>query len=372
MASVYTSSTIGAALSAAVARFGARTAYIDKGQRYSFQQVDDASRLLASRLAAIGIGKGDRIAIIATNRIEWLYMFFAAARLGAIVVGLNLRYRQTELDYMLQDSQAKVVVSPAEHGGFSYAQYFSQAAGNFPGLQHWIYLDSAAIAGGIAFDTLLHGEHGAAAGPAVGQAVDPDDVAVIVYTSGTSGKPKGAALTHRSMLASAAAEAAHMRLCPDDLIQLGSPLNHVGGITCGITAFMLAGACIELVPEFKADTVLEMAARNPPTLMTGVPTMLTLLLMSPKIREVDLSGVRLVYMGGSNVDEALLLQLQEALPNARLFNLYGLTGSFRGDRDDAVGMRAENVAVIDRQAARRRRSPRGAGGWQRRGSRRGG
>lgn len=317
--------TIGDVLTAAATSHGDRTAYIDHGRTYSFHGVDEVANLLADRFAAAGIGKGDRIAIMALNQIEWLYVFFAAAKLGAVIVGLNVRYRETELDYMLKDSMAKAVISLSEYSGFDYARYFSEAEERLPDLKHRIYFDSPVNAGGILFSSLLQsGEHVTMSATAE-RFVDPEDPLMIIYTSGTTGKPKGAALTHRSILAAATAQAEHIRATSDDVIQLANPLNHVGGITCGIVTFLLVGATCELVPVFKAEKVLAMAARHPPTVISGVPTMLTLLLMNPKIGEVDLSRVRVVITGGSNVDDALLARLQNAMPNARLMNLYGLT-----------------------------------------------
>ena len=117
-----------------------------------------------------------------------------------------------------------------------------------------------------------------------------------------------------------------MRTVPGDHLQLALPLNHVGGITCGVLNFLLGGGTLELVPVFKAELVLEMMRRHPPTLFSGVPTMATLLLSHPASAGVDLSRVRLVVVGGSTVDGALLEQLQRRMPQATVMNLYGLSG----------------------------------------------
>jgi fatty-acyl-CoA synthase len=148
---------------------------------------------------------------------------------------------------------------------------------------------------------------------------------MVIYTSGTTGRPKGAGLSHRSLLASARAQAAHMRLGSDDLLPLASPLNHVGGITCGVLSLMVAGGRIDLLPEFKAAEVLERIRRHRPTLLAGVPTMMTLLLMKSEQLEIDFSSIRLIFAGGSNVDATLLEQLGQRGPQATLMNLYGLS-----------------------------------------------
>lgn len=314
--------TVGELLSAAVAHHGDRTAYIYEGKRYSFREIESAADELSGRLAGLGIMKGDRIAVIALNQIEWVVAFFAAAKIGAVIVGLNVRYRETELDYMLEDSMAKAVILLTEYSGFNYISYLASREKKLLHLRHSLFLKPSEESGSMAFSA-DSGQSATLSIPA--SSVSPDDLLMIIYTSGTTGMPKGAGLTHRSALLSAHAQARHIHANPDDLIQLANPLNHVGGITCGVLTFLMGGGCCELVPVFKADTVLEMMARNPPTVISGVPTMLTLLLMNSRINEVDLDNVRLVFTGGSNVDETLLLQLGQKLPNAHLMNLYGLT-----------------------------------------------
>ncbi|HYD62168.1 MAG TPA: AMP-binding protein [Noviherbaspirillum sp.] len=318
--------TVGELLSTATARHGDRTAYIYEGKRYAFREIEAAAAAFSGRLAGLGIGKGDRIAVIALNQIEWVIAFFAAARIGAVIVGLNVRYRETELDYMLGDSMAKAVISLPEYGDFNYNAYFAGRQDKLPHLRHHLYLGAPGEPGATGFPADMDTrEEQAASTPSV--SVSTDDLLMIIYTSGTTGMPKGAGLSHRSALLSAHAQARHIRANPDDLIQLANPLNHVGGITCGILTFLIGGGCCELVPVFKADTVLEMMSRNPPTVISGVPTMLTLLMMNPRVDELDLDRVRLIFTGGSNVDETLLLRLGEKLRNACLMNLYGLTES---------------------------------------------
>jgi fatty-acyl-CoA synthase len=152
-----------------------------------------------------------------------------------------------------------------------------------------------------------------------------DDVAMVIYTSGTTGRPKGAGLTHRSLLAAATAQARHTRISASDVLHLANPLNHVGGITCGVLTHLVGGGTVVLVAEFKADRMISLMQLHRPTLLAGVPTVLTLLLMHARIDAVDLSAVRLVFSGGSNVDAALLQRLGQRMPQATLMNLYGLT-----------------------------------------------
>ena len=320
MASISAPATVAAALAQTVQQHP-KTAYIDKDRDISWQEVDATSSRLARRLRALGLGKGDRIGIILPNRIEWIYTYFAAAKIGAVVVGLNVRYRDVELDFMLADSQIKAVLAPRSYAGFDYVQFLTQAQTRFPALQHLLFVDDASPQ-----NLLAPGADETAALPAE-YSPQPDDLLLIIYTSGTTGRPKAAGITHRSQLASARAQVAHTKFTADDLLQLALPLNHVGGTTCGVLSMLLAGGTCELMPEFNTDTLLEMSRKHPPTLLTGVPTMLTLLLMHPQLARGDFSRLRLLIVGGSNVDATLLTRLQAAFPGVAIMNLYGLSES---------------------------------------------
>ena len=316
--------TIGAQLAATAAARGDATAYFDTGRPVSFREIDAVADRVASGLLALGYARGDRIGVMALTQLEWLQLYFGAARIGVTVIALSVRYRDNEIAYMLADSGAKGVVTMAECEGFDLLAMLDRLAPDLPGLRHVVPL--APVPG------RPHSLAGLAATPVDADAlaaeaalVEPGDVAMVIYTSGTTGRPKGAGLTHASLLASARAQAAHTAMTPGDLIHLALPLNHVGGITCGVLTCLVAGATIELVPVFKADIVLKGFARNPPTVVSGVPTMMTLLLSHPDIGEVDFGRVRLVLVGGSAVDSALLRRMRERMPRATIMNLYGLT-----------------------------------------------
>lgn len=305
---------IPAALARAVAEgFGG---YVDGDVDYPLAEVEAASRRLATAFLDLGLKRGDRLALIALNQIEWLQAFFAATRIGVVVVAPSVRYRRAELEYMLNDAEVTTVVCLSSLDGFSYEALFDEMKNALPRVERFIYIggDFTRLAATPADPSRL-----AAA------TVEPDDLAMVIYTSGTTGRPKGAGLTHGSLLRSAGAQAAHTAMGPGDHIKVALPLNHVGGITCSILAALLSGASCELVPVFRAETVIDMARRRPPTMLTGVPTMLTLLLMNPGFAGIDALRIRLVIVGGSNVEPSLLMRLRGALPNAAMMNLYGLS-----------------------------------------------
>lgn len=307
--------TVGQALAQTVAAYPDRTAYIDQGQSYSWKQVGAMAQAWASQLQAMGIRSGDRIGIILPNGLPWVLTYLAAAKIGAVVVGLSVRYRDSELDFMLEDSQCKAVLALKEFAGFDYAVYLEQARERSPVLEHLLWVDAG----------FVQNLQSAPVAASANTDPQPDDLLMVIYTSGTTGRPKAAGLTHRSQLGSAQAQCAHVQASADDLVQLAMPLNHVGGISCGVLTLLLAGGTCELVPMFSPEAVLKMAQNNPPTWLVGVPTMLTLLLMHPLLAETDLSRLRLMVVGGSNVDPTLLERLQQSLPGVAIMNLYGLS-----------------------------------------------
>jgi len=327
--------TLGGALSDASLHRGDAAFILHGEHSTSYRELDDASQRMAAHLLYLGLGRGDRIGLLSLNRIEWLVLFFAAVRIGAAVVAMSPRYREVELGHMVRDSEVKAIALVPEHEGHDFAAMFDRLAPELPTLRHLILLpcDGKATRTTAGASPLLHmpyerlqrGDAHPAAVDALAAAVSPDDLAMVIYTSGTTGRPKGAGLTHRSLLASAQAQAEHMRIGDHDLLSLALPLNHVGGITCGILSLMAGGGRVDLLPEFKANEMLQRIQQHRPTLLAGVPTMLTLLLMKSEGLGTDFSSVRLLFVGGSNVDATLLSQLQQRMPNATLMNLYGLS-----------------------------------------------
>jgi fatty-acyl-CoA synthase len=316
------SGTIGDLLTQIARQRGNATAYIDGGSHYSWPAMDTASDQLACGLLGLKLKRGDRIGIIGLNQIEWLLLFHAAAKIGVAVVGLSVRYRDSELATMLADSETRAVFTLSGHEGFDFISMLDRLGPQLPALRHVIAIDGIGL---NSLDALAATPLDAGRLSVARRQVVAADVAMVIYTSGTTGRPKGAGLSHHSLLASAAAQAAHTRVCADDVIHMANPLNHVGGITCAALTHLVGGGTVVMVAEFKADRMIKLMREVPPTIVAGVPTVLTLLLLHAQIDTVDFSRVRLVFSGGSNVDAVLLERLAQRMPQATLMNLYGLT-----------------------------------------------
>ena len=302
-----------------------RIGYVFRGREFSYQQMDELSDRVACGLLNLGYCAGERLGIIALTIPEWIITYFAAAKIGVIIVGLNIRYRDSELEYMINQSQARGIVSTNKQDDMDYVTFFDGFREKIPSVKDFVFFEGEGFEGSTSFDSLLHSEINS---PALDQAkseVQPDDLVIIIYTSGTTGKPKGAALSNKSQLASALAQVKHTESTADDISVLAMPLNHVGGITCGVVASLLRRAKIVLLPAFSPAEVIEQSRLHGATGIGGVPTMHTLMLMNAAFPTWDTSNVRTVTTGGSNADPALLNQLKQAYPNATIMNLYGLS-----------------------------------------------
>lgn len=303
--------TVGGALEAAATR---DAVFLHDGDdTITFSGFDELVDRVAAGLLARGVGRGDRIGLLGPNTAQWLAVFFGAARIGAVVVPLNVRYRERELSYMLGQSGARLVVGVEAVPDFDFAAYF--ASSGIP-----------AVHFGEGFDALAS----TPAPPALAAAraaVDPGDPLMILYTSGTTGRPKGAVITHRGILASASAQADHFRMTGEDVLLGHLPFNHVGGITCTIMAALVSGGSVALLPAFSPDAALRAVERHRVTFLGAVPTMYVLMLGRPDFAEHDVSSVRLCMAGGSNVEPALADAIRRGFPGAPLYGLYGLSES---------------------------------------------
>ncbi|HYW03672.1 MAG TPA: class I adenylate-forming enzyme family protein [Gammaproteobacteria bacterium] len=288
----------------------------------TFAALEERSRRVATGLLARGLRPGDRVAVAAPNQVEWLELFFGATRIGLIVVTLNIRYRERELDHMLNQSGAKLLVTSVVARDFDFESFYAGFRERVPDLGQILFLGGRAP-GGRYRDLPADTPSGEA--EALGRQVRPEDPAVILYTSGTTGMPKGAVLTHASLLAAGRIQAERAEMTPDDVVLGLMPLNHVGGITCSVMVALLSGARLVLGTAFSPEAALRDIEAHRATVFGGVPTMWTLMLAHESFERVDTSSLRLATIGGSNAEPTLCRAIAEGFPQARLSNLYGLS-----------------------------------------------
>src|SRR5699024_6086937 len=181
---------------------------------------------LATAWTRLGIGYGDRIAIAAANDPAWLVTYMATVRIGAVLVTLNVVYREREFLHMLGQSGARVLVCDHVSGDFEFAPFLAGLRPQLPALEHLVFLGAPNDDDGLRWEELAATPADPDALAAAGTVL-PEDPAVILYTSGTTGEPKGAVLTHRSLLASARAQAERFAQTADDVVLGALPFNHV-------------------------------------------------------------------------------------------------------------------------------------------------
>lgn len=311
------------------------------GGTWTYAQVADASRTLAAYMARAGVAPGERVAIAAPNLAEWVVTLMAMSRLGASLVPLNVLYRDQEFEQMLNDSGAVMLICVDEDRGFDFVPFLERLRLRVPGVRSFVFIGERALPGSARMAEILAAGDGAAALPDA-----RDDVpAIILYTSGTTGVPKGALLPHRGILASARAQAAHLGLRPDDVLIGHMPINHVGGVTCTLTAAIVAGARVVLLPSYHPEQALDAVAHAGVTVYIGVPTMYTKMMEVPGLAVVDRSRVRLCIVGGANVEPAMVHRILETFPAATLVNLYGLTETCGGVILSGLGEDVETLAT---------------------------
>ncbi len=299
-------------LAEAVMRNGSGEAVVDAEQRLDYRVLDALAGRLAGGLAQLGIKRGDRVALLLANGIPFVAAFHAIVRLGAIAVPLNIREERPELAYILANCGASVVIHDAD------LQAKVPAVADAPSLQHRVAAGGD-VAGAGSFATLAASPAHAAVNVAEGA------VAAILYTSGTTGRPKGAMITHLGLVHAAMIYETCMGLTPTDRSVVTVPLSHVTGLTAAFAAMLRVAGTLIIAPPFKAGTFLQLAAAERMTHTVMVPAMYNLCLMQPAMASADLSAWRIGGYGGAPMPEISIARLGERLPNLKLMNAYGST-----------------------------------------------
>ncbi len=296
-----------------VARFGDRPAVVED-TAISYRELDRLTRAIGANLSALGVAPGDRVALYLGNAWEFLAILLACIRIGAIVVPIGTRQRHAELEFMLNDSGAKVLIHEAELAEFLPSQ------SEIPGVAHRFSIRAPAP-GARMFDELLR-----EGGACPQHAPQEEDVAVILYTSGTTGRPKGAQLTHLGIIHSALAFSRTFALTEQDRAYVAVPLSHVTGLVGVAMAGMIGGGAVVLMRQaFKAADFIAQAAREKITFTIVVPAIYSLCAMSPALETHDLSAWRIGSFGGAPMPVPTIEALAKKLPNLNLVNAYGAT-----------------------------------------------
>lgn len=274
-------------------------ALVTGDERLTWRELEERAARAAAGLDRRGIRCGDRVALLLGNRSEFVVTLFAAARLGAIVVPLNIREQKPELAYVLEHCGAELVVHENELGARLPALRHRIPVADFP-----ILLEDAEIE------------------PV---SVQEEDTAAILYTSGTTGRPKGAMLSHLGIVHSAMHYERGMSLTAADRSIAAVPLSHVTGLIALIATMARCAGTLVLLRAFKAADFLALAAGERMTHTVLVPAMYNLCLLEPNFERYDLSAWRIGGYGGASMPPATIARFAEKLPRLGLMNLYGAT-----------------------------------------------
>ena len=316
--------TIGANLDRTVARFGDRQALIScqQGQRYTYRELGAAVDLLARALIAAGIEPRDRLGIWSPNCAEWVLVQYATAKAGVIMVNINPAYRTSELEYALRQSGCKMLIAAPAFKGSDYVAMISEVRSSLPDLERVVILDSSD------WDELLAGaqEVGEAQLESISSALTPDDPINIQYTSGTTGFPKGATLSHRNILNNGFFVGEGCRYTEVDRVCIPVPFYHCFGMVLGNLACTTHGSAIVIpAPAFEPGATLAAVATERCTSLYGVPTMFIAMLGADDFDSYDVRSLRTGIMAGSPCPVEVMKRVIDRMHMREVGIAYGMT-----------------------------------------------
>lgn len=297
-------------------RLPGKIALIEGTRRMTYQETLSQVDGLSVQLARFGVSRGDRVALLFPNCIEFCVTYFAILRLGAIVVPLNNRLSPREFAYIMNDCSPRMLIL-----GYQFWDTFNKFKEHLNSVPDLIYAGEEPKEGAAFFAGLVG--HSAQGVPASVK-LDPDEPACIMYTSGTTGLPKGAVMSHRNIFTNARNAGAHMGYRERDVTLIVVPLFHVTGLNTQLVALVYVGGTCVIMRTYNTSGMIELLARHRVTTMITVPTMYNLMLINPSLEVADLSALRALSYGGAPMDPQTISGLQQKL-GVELFNAYGLT-----------------------------------------------
>jgi len=336
--------TIGANLDRIVAAYPERDALIVRHQdlRWTYAELAARVQQVARALVTSGLEPGDRIGIWAPNCSEWVLVQYATAKAGVILVNVNPAYRTAELEYVLNRSGCRLLIAAREFKGADYLGMVDEVAPQCPELERTVFLGSGDWA------ELLAAGEGEITLPTGLQFDDPIN---IQYTSGTTGFPKGATLTHHNILNNGFFIGEACRYTPEDRVCIPVPFYHCFGMVLGNLACTSHGACMVIpAPSFEARATLEAVQDERCTSLYGVPTMFIAELDLPEFGDFDLTSLRTGIMAGSPCPVEVMRKVIDRMHMAEVTICYGMTEtspvSTQTSADDDIDHRTRTVGRV--------------------------
>ncbi|WP_432358975.1 long-chain-fatty-acid--CoA ligase [Sporosarcina sp. UB5] len=294
-------------LTSSSTKFPNRKAVIVGDESITYKVLQNQVNQFSDMLVAKGIKKGDKVALVLGNCSEFVIAYFGVLRTGAVVVPINPIYTDSEVYYILENSQATMVITHQ-----SLEERFSALNVKLRNLTSILYTEN--------FESLLQETYPSHA-PA---AVNEQDLAVILYTSGTTGKPKGAMLTHRNMVSNAHSISELTATTEEDIMVTVLPIFHVFCMTVCMNVPLSAGAAMLIIPKFAPKEILDAVETEKATLFAGVPTMYSYLLQLPRESAYKFATIRLCLSGGASLPVEVLQNFEEKF-NVKICEGFGLS-----------------------------------------------
>ncbi|KOO47854.1 fatty acid--CoA ligase family protein [Viridibacillus arvi] len=333
-----------------------KIAYHFMGKDTNYGEFEESVARFASALKGLGVGNGDHVALLLGNTPHFLISLYATMRVGATVIPINPIYTPDEITYIVRNGDAKVVIALD-----ALLPLVKVGVTAFPNVEAFIVCETAPetaaklaelespVKEKVRSFSMLLASSSADFEPTE---LDPEDTAIILYTSGTTGQPKGAMLTHKNLFSNARDVAEYLTISPEDRVITALPVFHVFALTVVVNAPLLNAATLLIVPRFSPKDVFEIAREKKATVFAGVPTMYNFLYQFPDGNPEDFSEIRLAISGGSSLPVALLHNFEDKF-NVRISEGYGLSeaspvSSFNPlDRERKPGSIGTNIVNVE-------------------------
>jgi len=295
------------------AKYGNRVALVFKGEEFTYNRLDDLSARLANGLKGLGVEPGDRVTLYSQNRWEWIIGYYAVLRLGAVINPINVMLTPDEVVYVAKDCGSKVLLASVDKGASIIARQSETP------LQHIVLFGDELPAGAVSFSQLIAENDSNL--PELD--IDPLAMSTIGYTSGTTGYPKGAMLSHQAIVLNSALTSNLHARTGDDICYTSLPCAHVYGNVVMNGAFFLGGKLV-LHDRFEPTETMELIQTYGATIFDGVPTMYFFMLAQPDFDRFDLSSLRLCAVGGQTMSEPKMREVEDRF-GCPLIELWGMT-----------------------------------------------
>ncbi|KPI07549.1 Long-chain-fatty-acid--CoA ligase [Actinobacteria bacterium OK074] len=329
----------------AARRHADRTALVDGEHRWTYRELEQRTIEAVRAAIALGIRPGDRVGLCAPNSAEWILAALGVQGAGGIVVPLNTRFKAQELAYILRTSGASAVFA-ADFLGNDYIAQLRAADPQLPALRRTVSVRGARGGAGLTWAEFLKGAEGVSAEAAHAgvDALTPEHVSDVMFTSGTTGHPKGVVLTHGQSLRAYGWMSEEYTFTAGDTFLVIPPFFHCFGYKAGWLASYLHGVTVVPMPVFDAGTALEVISRERVSILLGPPTIFHDLLHHPDRAAYDLSSLRVSMTGGTTIPQSLIHAMKSDLTFDIVLSAYGLTESSALVTTTRVGDPPELVA----------------------------